>query len=318
MTSQSHSCCSSSPTPQAEQTIDPVCGMTVSTQSPHTFEHEGRAYYFCSGGCRTSFASDPAKYLQSSQTARGHTHHHSEHHKAHASEASGTYTCPMHPEVRQQGPGSCPICGMALEPLQVSMEEQPNAELADMTRRFVVAALLSVPLLIIAMAPMIPGFAHMFDFAWRPWIELLLATPVCTWAAWPFYERGAASLRSGHLNMFTLIALGVGVGFGYSVFATVFPGWLPASAHNDHGGVDVYFEAAATIVTLILLGQILELRARGRTSAAIRELMKLAPAMARRIDDHGHEHDVPLEHVHVGDRLRVRPGEKIPVDGRVL
>jgi Cu+-exporting ATPase len=206
---------------------------------------------------------------------------------------------------------------MALEPLQVSVEDRPNAELADMTRRFIVAVALSVPLLVVAMAPMIPVFAHAFDFSWRPWAELAFAVPVCTWAAWPFYERGVASLRSGHLNMFTLIALGVAIGFGYSVFATLFPGWLPASAHNDHG-VDVYFEAAATIVTLILLGQILELRARGRTSAAIRELMKLAPATARRIDDQGREEDIPLALVHLGDRLRVRPGEKIPVDGHVL
>ncbi len=228
------------------------------------------------------------------------------------------YTCPMHPQIRQAGPGNCPICGMALEPSTISLHDAADPELAGMTRRFLVSALFSVPLLVIAMGHMIPAFAHAVNFSGRTWIELALALPVCTWAAWPFYERAIASVRSRHLNMFTLIGLGVSVGFVYSVIATVVPGVFPDSARNTHGQVDVYFEAAAVIVTLILLGQVLELRARGRTSAAIRELLKLAPVSARRIDEHGSETDVPLEQVVAGDRLRVRPGEKIPVDGLVL
>jgi Cu+-exporting ATPase len=229
-----------------------------------------------------------------------------------------TYTCPMHPEIRQSGPGSCPICGMALEPVTVSLREEENHELADMTRRFWVSVLFCVPLLAIAMGHMIPAFAPVLDFPGRAWVELALALPVCTWAAWPFYERAVASVRTGHLNMFTLIGLGVSVGFIYSVIATVLPAVFPASARNAHGQVDVYFEAAAVIVTLILLGQVLELRARGRSSAAIRELLKMAPASARRLDERGDETDIALEQVVAGDRLRVRPGEKIPVDGVVL
>ncbi|MFL6550739.1 MAG: heavy metal translocating P-type ATPase [Povalibacter sp.] len=329
MSTNPHSCCGES-SASATQAIDPVCGMSVAKDSLHALEHEGVSYSFCSARCRATFMSNPGMY---SAKAGEHTGDHARSHHTHgdhvvrsathastpsAINTSVIYTCPMHPQVRQQGPGSCPICGMALEPLRVSVEDEPNAELADMTHRFVLAAVLSVPLLVLAMGAMLPSLAHRLNFSWRPWLELALATPVCVWAAWPFYERGIASVRSGHLNMFTLIALGVGVGFGYSVFATLFPGSLPPSAHNSHGSVDVYFEAAATIVTLILLGQVLELRARGRTSAAIRELMKLAPASARLIDRDGNERDVPLGEIKVGDRLRVRPGEKIPVDGRVL
>lgn len=207
---------------------------------------------------------------------------------------------------------------MALEPVTVSLQDEANHELVDMTRRFWISVVFSVPLLAIAMAHMIPALAHTFNFPGRVWVELVLASPVCTWAAWPFYQRAIASVRSGHLNMFTLIGLGVSVGFTYSLVAAVFPMLFPAASRDAHGQVDVYFEAAAVIVTLILLGQVLELRARSRTSAAIRELLKMAATSARRLDDQGNETDVPLEHVVVGDRLRVRPGEKVPVDGVVL
>ncbi len=284
---------------------DPVCGMTVSADSPHVAQHEGRDYRFCSAGCRQKFLADPARYLDDSPPSR-------------AEEGIGLYTCPMHPQIRQQGPGSCPLCGMALEPLNAATTEADTSELDDMTRRFRVALLFAVPLFAISMGHMIPAFTHALDFPGRRWIEFTLALPVCTWAAWPFYQRAVDSLRHRSLNMFTLIGLGVAVSFLYSIAATVVPGLFPPSARNVHGQVDVYFEAAAVIVTLILLGQVLELRARGRTSAAIRELMKLTPASARRIDAQGNESDVPLEHVIAGDRLRVRPGEKIPVDGVVL
>ncbi len=290
---------------------DPVCGMTVSPDSPHVAQHDGVDYRFCGAGCRQKFLADPARYLDSLDSPPPHAG------KGDRGQ-TGLYTCPMHPEIRQQGPGSCPLCGMALEPLVASAVEQENPELADMTRRLWISLLFTVPLFAIAMGHMIPAFAHALNFPGRTWVEFALAIPVCTWAAWPFYERAIASLRNRSLNMFTLIGLGVAVSFLYSVAATVAPGLFPPAARGDHGQVDVYFEAAAVIVTLILLGQVLELRARGRTSAAIRELMKLAPATARRIDAHGHESDVPLEHVAAGDRLRVRPGEKIPVDGVVL
>ena len=320
-----HKGCSHAQPNSEQKAIDPVCGMTVSTDSPHVAEHAGQRFYFCRTACRDKFQAAPDTFIHKAQARDAHANDHSHHHahwtsssSAQAASADAIYTCPMHPEVRQKGPGSCPICGMALEPLAVTADEQPNEELVDMTRRFKVALVFTIPLLVLTMGSMLPGLSHWLQFAARPWVELALALPVCTWAAWPFYQRGVASIRSRHLNMFTLIALGVSVGFGYSVFATLLPHLIPASAHNAHGGVDVYFEAAATIVTLILLGQVLELRARGRTGAAIRELMKLAPATARRIDANGHEQDVPLEHVHVGDRLRVRPGEKVPVDGRLL
>ena len=302
------SCCSHSPQPVAGASFkDPVCGMTVSASSPHVAHHADQEYRFCSAGCRQKFVTDPARYLHAAAAP-----------KAAAAPTGTIYTCPMHPEIRQQGPGSCPLCGMALEPLVAATADEENPELADMTRRFWISALFAVPLLAITMGHMIPAFTHALNFAGRNWLELALATPVCTWAAWPFYERAVASLRTRNLNMFTLIGLGVAVGYLYSVVATVVPDLFPSSARNDHGQVAVYFEAAAVIVTLILLGQVLELRARGRTSAAIRELMKLAPASARRIDAAGHESDVPLEQVAVADRLRVRPGEKIPVDGVVL
>jgi Cu+-exporting ATPase len=229
------------------------------------------------------------------------------------------YTCPMHPEIERDAPGDCPICGMALEPVTVTIEEQENPELVDMSRRFWVSAALTLPLLIVAMGGMIPGLS--FDWIGSPrvlaWLELALATPVVLWGGWPFFQRGWASIKNRHLNMFTLIALGTGVAFIYSVVATVAPDVFPAAFRDDSGRVAVYFEAAAMIVTLVLLGQVMELRARHRTGAAIRALLGLAPKSARRINADGGEEDVPLEHVHVGDHLRVRPGEKVPVDGTV-
>lgn len=312
-----HGCCSQQARdPQSAAVLtDPVCGMSVTADSPHAAEHGGARYYFCSAGCRKKFLATPDRYLQ--QKRRSPDSHQS-HVVAGSDRSDAVYTCPMHPEIRQIGPGSCPICGMALEPLTVSLEAEENHELVDMTRRFWVSVAFSLPLFAIAMGHMIPAFAHVFSFPGRVWVELALALPVCTWAAWPFYQRAVASVRSGHLNMFTLIGLGVSVAFAYSLIAALFPAIFPASARDAHGQVSVYFEAAAVIVTLILLGQVLELRARGRTSAAIRELLQMAATSARRLDDQGNETDIPLEQVVAGDRLRVRPGEKIPVDGLVL
>ena len=229
------------------------------------------------------------------------------------------YVCPMHPEIVQDGPGHCPICGMALEPRTVTLEAEENPELQDMTRRFWIGALLTVPLIIIAMGRHFPGmpFDGLASSRDLNWLELLFATPVVLWGGWPFFQRGWRSLVNRSLNMFTLIALGVGVAYGYSIVAVLFPALFPAAFRDAHGAVAVYFEAAAVIVTLVLLGQVLELRARQRTGAAIKALLGLAPKTARRIDADGNEEDVPLDRIQPGDRLRVRPGEKIPVDGLV-
>jgi Cu+-exporting ATPase len=229
------------------------------------------------------------------------------------------YTCPMHPEVRQIGPGSCPICGMALEPVEASLEEEPNHELIDMSRRFWWSLMLTTPILALMVSELLPGqpLQHAVSLRVATWIQFVLATPVVLWGGWPFFVRGWASLVSRHLNMFTLIALGVGAAYLFSVVATLAPGIFPDS-FRMHGQVGVYFEPAAVIVVLVLLGQVLELRARSRTSGAIRGLLGLAPKTARKIESDGTEHDIPLEHVHVGDRLRVRPGERIPVDGLVI
>ncbi len=229
------------------------------------------------------------------------------------------YTCPMHPEIERDGPGDCPVCGMALEPVTITLEEAENPELTDMGRRFWLSAALTLPLLVIAMGGMIPGLS--FDWIGSPrtlaWLELALATPVVLWGGWPFFQRGWVSVKTRHLNMFTLIALGTGVAYLYSVIAVVAPDVFPAAFRDHSGRVAVYFEAAAMIVTLVLVGQVMELRARQRTGAAIRALLGLAPKSARRVNADGSEEDLPLEHVHPGDRLRVRPGEKVPVDGTV-
>jgi P-type Cu+ transporter len=252
-------------------------------------------------------------------------HHHHHHHapaKAAArapAPAHAQWTCPMHPEVLRDAPGSCPICGMALEPMMPVAGAQDDGELKDMTRRFLLALLFTVPLVAVAMGDMLPGqpLSQLLGPGVRAWLELLLAAPVCLYSAWPFYQRAVQSVANRSLNMFTLIGLGVSVAFGYSVVATVAPDLFPHSFRHGEG-VAVYFEAAAVIVTLILLGQVLELRARSRTGAAIRQLLDLAPKTARRIGSGGDEYDVPLDQVQAGDRLRVRPGEKVPVDGEVL
>jgi len=288
------------------QVKDPVCGMSVDPHAtPHRAEHAGRPYHFCSAGCRTKFAADPLKYLDPASSV------------AEPVPEGAVYTCPMHPEVRQVGPGACPICGMALEPLLFDAEAGPNPELADMSRRFWLGLALTVPVLALEMGGHLTGLMEALGRQNSNWIQLALATPVVVWAGWPFFERGWASLVSRNLNMFTLIAMGVGVAWIYSLIATVAPGVFPA-AFQDHGAVAVYFEAAAVITVLVLLGQVLELRARESTGGAIRALLDLAPKTARRIGEDGVETDVSLDEVAVGDRLRVRPGEKVPVDGEVL
>ncbi|MGE0396508.1 MAG: heavy metal translocating P-type ATPase [Kofleriaceae bacterium] len=286
---------------------DPVCGMTVKPTTAHRLVHEGHEVLFCSAKCKDKFAADPARYLEPpapEPTAPSEP------------KAGVEYTCPMHPEIVRDAPGSCPICGMALEPRMPTLETGPDPELVDMTRRFWIAALFTVPLFIIAMGEMV-GLTTLTGRT-RVWTELALALPICTWAAWPFYVRFAQSLKNRSLNMFTLIGLGVGVAFGYSLVAVLAPGVFPHAFQNQDGTVGTYFEAAGVIVTLILLGQVLELRARSSTGAAIRKLLGMAATSARRIADDGSESDVPLDHVHVGDKLRVRPGEKVPVDGVVL
>ena len=346
MTQGPQPCCHADPSRDGAVLKDPVCGMTVGPGGPHQLEHAGRTWHFCCKGCRDRFAADPDRYL-SSGSGR----------EADPPAPPGTrYTCPMHPEVEQDGPGDCPACGMALEPMglpaartktrwtcpmhpEVDRDEpgdcpscgmalepttvtveDDNPELADMSRRFRISALFTLPLVAIVMLDMLPGapVSARLPEGSRAWIELALATPVCLWAAWPFYARAASSIRNRSPNMFTLIGLGVTVAYGYSLVATVFPGLFPDAFRGHDGGVAVYFEAAAVIVTLILLGQVLELKARSATGSAIRDLLSLAPATARRINPDGSDEDVPVDQVAAGDRLRVRPGEKIPVDGVVL
>jgi Cu+-exporting ATPase len=288
---------------------DPVCGMTVSRSSPHAFRHRDRDYHFCSAGCRKKFAADPETYLDAA--ARGER-------VEEAPVPGAKYTCPMHPEIVQDGPGSCPKCGMALEPMTPTIEED-DTELVDMSRRFWIGAVLSLPVFLLAMTvDMAPGLLPAaVPMKALQWIQFALATPVVLWCGWPFFVRGWQSLQTRNLNMFTLIAIGIGVAWTYSVAALLVPGVFPPGMRHADGTVAVYFEAAAVITTLVLLGQVLELRARGRTNAAIRLLLGLAPKQARILRDDGSEEDIPLEDIVPGDRLRVRPGEKIPVDGSV-
>ena len=358
---------------------DPVCGMTVDpSRAKATHEHAGKTYYFCCVGCKEKFSASPAKYLMPrtlvgiapmssppGQIAPAVSHAASQPfvriaaaplaaRKADLNEytcpmdpevrqqgpgdcpkcgmaleplvaalpvTKTEYTCPMHPEIVRDAPGSCPICGMALEPRTISVEEEKNPELAQMTRRFWVSVALTIPILIVAMADLFPGLSDLMRFAspgaWQ-WLEFILATPVVLWGGWPFFVRGARSLVTRNLNMFTLIGLGTGVAYAFSVVGVIFPGAFPMSFRGENGEVAVYFEAAAAITTLVLLGQVMELRARSRTGAAIKALLGLAPKTARVIRGDGSEADVPLDEVKPGDRLRVRPGEKIPVDGAVL
>ncbi|MCC6694448.1 MAG: heavy metal translocating P-type ATPase [Candidatus Hydrogenedentes bacterium] len=298
------------PAEAAPAAKDPVCGMSVNpVKAVHTATHAGNTHYFCSAGCKTKFVSDPAKYLISPEPAPRPDF-----------KDTREYTCPMDPEVRQIGPGTCPKCGMALEPIEVSLEETANPELDDMTRRFWIAFALSLPLFLVSMSEMIPGqpLMHLLPVRALIWLQLLLATPVVAWCGFPFFQRAWVSIISRHLNMFTLIGLGTGVAYTYSVAATFMPGIFPDSLRGHGDTVPVYFEAAAVIITLVLLGQVLELRARARTSGAIKGLLGLAPKTARRVTPGGHDADVPLEQVVPGDVLRVRPGEKVPVDGVVL
>jgi P-type Cu+ transporter len=292
-----------------EPAKDPVCGMTVDPdRTAHHQVHEGRTYHFCGARCLERFRSEPARFLAGAVPAE----------QPALPPANVEYTCPMHPEVRRMGPGTCPICGMALEPREQSLDqEESNPELDDMTRRLRIATIFTVPLFLLAMSDLIPGdpVQHALGQRAIAWIELALATPVVLWCGWPFFVRGWTSIRTGHLNMFTLIAVGTGVAYAYSVVATLAPWIVPtAGAH----GVPLYFEAAAVITALVLVGQVLELRARSRTGSALRALLGLAPKTARRLGNDGSESDVRIEDVQVNDRLRVRPGEKIPVDGVVL
>ena len=289
----------------ADRVVDPVCDMTVDPHTAkHRHDHRGRTYHFCSGGCRTKFAADPAKYLDKDERA------------AEPVPEGTTYTCPMHPEIRQIGPGSCPICGMALEPEIASAGAGPNPELADMSWRFWIAIALSLPVVVLEMGAHIAGAHAWIDQTLSNWIQFAFATPVVLWAGWPFFVRGWQSVVTRNLNMFTLIAMGTGVAYLYSAVATFAPGIFPGAFRGHDGAVATYFEAAAVITVLVLLGQVLELRAREQTSGAIRALIDLAPKTARRVRD-GTEEDIALEAVQVGDILRVRPGEKVPVDGTV-
>lgn len=342
--------------PQNAGLKDPVCGMSVTESSPHRHEHGGSTYFFCSAHCVKKFAAEPDKYMKKPPQVAvkpEHDHHH------HGSAGHGVphicpmcpevrqmgpgscpkcgmalepeipvlagtrveYTCPMHPEVVSDEPGSCPKCGMALEPRTITLEETESPELVDMRRRFWASLALTLPIMLIAMGDMVlPGspVASAMGGSAR-WLELLLATPVVLWGGWPFLQRAVASVKNRHLNMFTLIGLGTSVAFLYSVVATVAPGLFPRSFVDHHNGqIGVYFEAAAVIIVLVLLGQVLELKARSRTGQAVRELLALAPANALKILPSGEEREVPLGEVAVGDRLRVRPGEKVPVDGAVL
>jgi Cu+-exporting ATPase len=290
---------------------DPVCGMDVTPEDAaggHA-EHGGTTYWFCHPRCREQFVADPTRYLEPSRAAAAGRA---------AADDTLIYTCPMHPEVRQVGPGSCPKCGMALEPLEITADEGPNHELIDMTRRFWVSLVLTVPVLGLAMGEMLgPALVGALGAGATLWVQLALSAPVVLWGGRPFFVRGWQSLLTRNLNMFTLIAMGTGAAFGYSVFAVLVPDALPHAMR--HGGAPpVYFEAAAVITTLVLLGQVLELRARSAASGAIRALLGLQPKTARRLRDDGDDEDVPLADVQVGDRLRVRPGERVPVDGVLL
>jgi Cu+-exporting ATPase len=286
--------------------IDPVCGMRVDpATAKHRFAYNGQDYFFCSARCRERFEAEPEKFLQPKQAEP-------------AARAGTIYTCPMHPQVRQVGPGSCPICGMALEPATASLDAPPNAELADMTRRFWIGLVLALPAVVLEMGGHLVGGHGWVDQTLSNWVQLVFATPVVLWAGWPFFVRGWQSLMTRNLNMFTLIAMGTGVAYVYSVIGTVVPESFPATFRGHGGAVAVYFEAAAVITVLVLLGQVLELRAREATSGAIKALLELAPKTARRVGDDGADHEVQIDSLVVGDKLRVRPGEKVPVDGVIL
>jgi len=299
--------------------IDPVCGMTVDpATSKHSVDHEGRTFWFCCARCREKFIADPAGILTRA-AARLSAETDSAVRPSPPAPAGSIYTCPMHPEVRQEGPGSCPICGMALEPLTLTAEAPPNDELIDMTRRFWIGLALTAPVFVLEMGAHIPwlGLHHIVPAGVSAWIQFALATPVVIWAGLPFYQRAWASVVNKSLNMFSLIALGTGAAYLYSLAAIFVPNLFPAGFRGMDATVAVYFEAASVITVLVLLGQVLELRAREQTGGAIRALLNLAPKTARRLTS-GEDEDVPIADVHPGDRLRVRPGDGVPVDGAVL
>jgi Cu+-exporting ATPase len=291
--------------PDSALVHDPVCGMIAKPDTPHRLTHEGAEILFCSAGCKAKFETDPQRYLGARV-------------RREAAPAGAKWTCPMHPEIVRDGPGSCPICGMALEPMTPSAGAAPNPELADMSRRFWIGLALAAPVFVLEMGGHAAGLRHAINQQVSNWVQLALATPVVLWAGAPFFARAWASLRNRSLNMFTLIAMGTGVAWAYSVVATFAPQIFPAAFRMEDGSVAVYFEAAAVITVLVLLGQVLELRARETTSGAIRALLDLTPKLARRVRADGVDEEVPVERIVVGDVLRVRPGEKAPVDGVVL
>ena len=301
-----HACCGAKAPDGAATVKDPVCGMTVDpATTAHRADHNGKDYFFCSAGCRTKFVADPDRYLTPKAEAEPPV-------------PGAIYTCPMHPEIRQEGPGSCPICGMALEPETVTAEAPPNHELVDFTRRFWVGLVLTLPVFALEMGGHLTNLHMLIPGQMSSWIQFALATPVVLWCGLPFFERGWTSLRTRRLNMFTLISMGVGVAWLCSVVAVLAPNLFPPAFLKADGSAPVYFEAAAVITVLVLIGQILELRAREQTSGAIRALLDLTPKTARRVRKDGVDEDVSLDQVVVGDSLRVRPGEKIPVDGELL
>jgi len=308
-----HSCCSVKEKTEGSTLLDPVCGMVVDANQADggSASFEGKDYFFCSSHCRNRFLKSPERFVKGKNQSLT---------QASSNDQSKIYTCPMHPEVRQKGPGSCPKCGMALEPEEISLEDDQNPELLDFTKRLKLSIVFSVPLLFLAMSDLIPGqpVQHAFPQWLLSGLQFFLATPVVFFSGWPFFQRGYDSLKNRHLNMFTLISIGTGVAYFYSTFAMLFPNLLPNSIQTHSGNVPLYFEAAAVIITLVLVGQVLELRARSQTGNAIRALLGLAPKTARRISSDGKEEEVSLSDVRVGDQLRVRPGEKIPVDGTLI
>jgi P-type Cu+ transporter len=309
---EGNSCCANVPKETQHQNLvkDPVCGMMIDSKTAKggSFDHAGETFYFCSTKCNDKFQADPKKYLAPSKK------------QTEKIDSEAIYTCPMHSEIRQKGPGNCPICGMALEPEEVTLDETTNPELVDFTKKLKVSVPLTVPLLLLAMSDLIPGqpVQHAIPAWLNAGIQFLLATPVVLWAGFPFFERGWASLKSRHFNMFTLIALGTGVAYIFSLVGTFFPSIFPESLKIHGGMVPLYFEAAAVITVLVLVGQVLELRARSQTGNAIRALLGLAPKSARKVNSDGSEEDISVEQIQVGDLLRVRPGEKVPVDGEVV
>ncbi len=309
-----HSCCSleGKRKPPQAQVVDPVCGMTIdpNTAKVGSTKYKDETYYFCNPKCKTKFEANPESYSTKS----------TEKVIVSAEDSERIYTCPMHPEVRQKGPGNCPICGMALEPEEVSLTDEANPELVDFTRRLKISAVLTIPLTLLAMSDILPGqpVQHLIPGWINALIQFTLATPVALWGGLPFFERGWASVKTWNLNMFTLISIGTGVAYVYSIVATFFPVIFPENLKTHGGMVPLYFEAAAVITTLVLVGQVLELRARSQTGNAIRALLGLAAKTAKRIGPNGAEEDIPIEHIKIGDRLRVKPGEKVPVDGKVI